>query len=194
MSRAAGWAALLAVLWAGSSVWAWRATVAAGDRERRLEAAIAARDSAGRAWDAERAGLLADMGRLREDSAQLEARRRAARAWSQDSIRKLLALIPDSAARAAAEGAVALEAGETARCEEQRANCEARAANAEARAAGDSTDLAALRLFVRDTLEVSWRDAERRARPSLLRDLWRSRGLTGPLVVVAFAAGFALGR
>lgn len=166
----------------------------AREQRRRLEAALAARDSALTGWQRDRQELTDSMRELRADSAALERARARARILARDSIGQLLALITDSTARAAADSAVRLAIGETEACEAERLNCEARAANAEERAAGDSLHLAALRVFVTDTLTPAWRDAERRAQPSLWRDVWRSRRVVLPVAALTFGLGVLVAR
>jgi len=185
---------ILGVVVALTLAWGIRERDWGRERRRQLEAALAAKDSAIAAWDADRVLLLGQMDSLRADSAVLEARRRAMTRAARDSIGRLLALILDSSSRQAAEGAVRIIGIEVEACEAQLANCEARAANAEARAVGDSAQFADYRLFVHDTLEVAWQDAERRARPNALRDFWRSRSLTLPVAAAAFIAGMVLSR
>lgn len=123
---------------------------------------------------------------LRADSAVLAARaatlaRRLPAA--HDSLRRLLAMLPDST-RTPLDSAVAVVTAAYESCEAIRANCEARAANAEQRVAGDSIRILELEALSR-TLEGEWRAAEQRAKPSFFRDLWRSRRVTLPLMALS---------
>lgn len=149
----------------------------------KLEAAIAHHDSLAAVAAAHRDSLSRVVQALRSDSALLEARRRALRAQATDSIDKLLALVQDSAARAVAHAAVRVVYREVEACQDQLANCEARAQNAESRARGDSVSLA-LTEAILDSVRVAWSQAERAARPSLFRDIWRSRQVTLPLAAL----------
>jgi hypothetical protein len=105
----------------------------------------------------------------------------------RDSVAKLLALLPDSQ-RVPLASAITTIVNVGDRCQELLVNCELRAQNAEARAHGDSTQLVGLQRFVSDTLEPAWHSAERQARPSFFRDLWRSRQVTIPLIVLTIVS------
>jgi len=158
----------------------------ASDAQIRLEAALAAQRDSAAAWGKARQALTVSLGALRRDSSTLAlnltratgaAQRASQRAESlflrlPDTLRVGVRLVFDSLA------------GATIACEASRANCELRAQNAEARVRGDSTQL-----FHADSLltvtEASWHQAERQAKPSFFRDLWRSRKVTLPLAALS---------
>jgi hypothetical protein len=158
----------------------------ATDAELRLEAALAAqRDSASR-WTASRDSLMLRMRRLRADSQVLALRYRnaAQAAWrAHRTADSLLARLPDTL-RVGIRLVFDSLAEETMACANLLQNCELRARNAEARTRGDSIQLVRLTALT-DTLEAAWRSAERRARPSFFRDLWRSRKVTLPLAALS---------
>lgn len=151
---------------------------------QQLEATLAQHDSLKAVAAAHRDSLFRVVHALRSDSALLAIQRNAVRSQAKDSIGKLLALVADSAQRAAAAQAVKVVYLEVEACQDQLTNCEARAQNAEARARGDSVSLAATAALL-DTVRLRWSQAERRAQPSFFRDLWRSRQVTLPLAALS---------
>lgn len=123
---------------------------------------------------------------LRDSASLLALRLRGATtiaAHARRAVDSLLALTPDSL-RDALDSAVTRIGVVGLACAESLQNCEQRAANAEQRASLDSGRVVALQGLNHD-LEDAWHSAEQRARPSLLRDFWRSRRLTGPLVLLS---------
>lgn len=158
----------------------------ANEAELRLNDALAKHRGSLDAWEDERRSLTRDLSALRADSASLAIRYDAVRRAAptlRDSIQHLLARLPDST-RARLQPAILELGAETTTCHEFLANCEQRVANANRRATGDSLQLLETAGLLRST-EGLWRDAERRARPSLFRDLWRSRRVTIPLAALS---------
>ena len=98
------------------------------------------------------------------------------------TIRNLIAQLPAPARDSAAAAVVAI-IDEQAACSLVVINCEARAG---AERSGRLEALA--RLWASDSLRtatsVLWVDAERRARPSFFRDLWRAKAVVLPSLAV----------
>lgn len=169
----------------GALAWGSCNASRASDATRQLQAALAAHTDSLHVWTATRHALTAELQGLRADSQVLAVRsQRAQRAaiLATDSLGKLLARVPDSV-RAAVESTVTVFSEVGSACQAQLANCSLRAANAERRAAGDSSQLAATQSLL-DTVRVRWSQAERKAQPSWLRDIWRSRSVTLPLAAI----------
>src|SRR6267378_2534344 len=157
---------LLAGALVGALAWGSCNAGRASDAETRLNAQLAANRDSATQWETARQALTVSLGALRRDSSTLArnltratgaAQRASQRAESlflrlPDTLRVGVRLVFDSLA------------GATMACEAARANCELRAQNAEARARGDSNQLVRLTILT-DTLEASWRSAERRAQP-----------------------------
>jgi hypothetical protein len=155
----------------------------------------AERDSTA-AWRVRAAAAAAEAARLREDSA------RVYRGWgvAQEAATAGVWAIRELAAQARARGdrgtgerlegaATAVEA-EQAGCSLVVLNCEARAANADTARADAAARVDSL-AFQLDTLGVRWEDAEKRARPNFFRDLWRTKEVTGPLLVILVLLGLS---
>lgn len=175
---------LLAGALVGALAWGTCNNSRASDATKQLQAILAQHDRDAARDSAHHDSLAQAVRVLRADSAFLDAQRRAVRAQSRDSIGKLLALVQDSAARVVAHAAVRVVYLEVEACQDQLSNCEARAQNAEARARGDSVSLARTEVIL-DSVRVAWSQAERAARPSFFRDLYRSRAVTLPLAVLS---------
>lgn len=170
----------------GALAWGTCNAGKATDAQIRLEEALQAHRDSATQWQEARQVLTARLGALQRDSSTL-ARQYVVASHSAAVARhrgdSLLLLIPDTL-RVAIRLTFDSLAGEAIACRGLLVNCELRAQNAEARAHGDSIHFADLQRFVSDTLEPAWHTAERKARPSWLRDLWRSRSVTLPLAAV----------
>lgn len=154
-----------------------------------MRAELSAERDSTAAWRVRAAAAAAEAARLREDSG------RAYRLWAVDREAASAGVwaIRELAAQARARGdtgtgwrledaVVAVEA-EQAACSVVVLNCEQRAANAETARADAAVRVDSLAAQL-DTLGVRWEDAEKRARPSFLRDLWRAKEALGSLLVI----------
>ncbi len=161
-----------------------------------LRAELQAERDSTAAWRVRAATAAAEAARLREDSV------RVYRGWgiAQEAATAGVWAIRELAAQARArgdtgtgerlEGAAAAVEAEQAGCSLVVLNCEARAANAETARADAATRVDSL-VAQLDTLGVRWEDAERRARPSYFRDLWRTKEVTGSLLVILVLLGLS---
>lgn len=169
----------------GALAWGTCNAGKATDAQIRLEEALQAHKDSAAEWGKARQTLTIRLGALQRDSSAL-ARQYAVASHSAAVARhrgdSLVLLIPDTL-RVAVRLTFDSLAGEALACRGLLVNCELRAQNAEARAHGDSVQLLATQTLL-DTVRVRWFIAERKARPSWLRDLWRSRSVTLPLAAV----------
>lgn len=155
----------------------------------------AERDSTA-AWRVRAAAAAAEAVRLREDSARVyrlwgvDQEAASAGVWAIQQIAAQARARGDTGTGRQLETAVAAVAAEQRGCSLVVINCEQRAANAES-AREDATARADSLAVKLDTVGVRWEDAERRARPSFLRDLWRTKEVTGPLVVILVILGLS---
>jgi hypothetical protein len=138
------------------------------------------------AWEARRARLVAD------STLYAQERNRTARllAQARDTVRNLTgrfaALLAQAGHGDSARPLLEALEGEFAACDAALANCEQRLSNAEARVQLADSVAQANRILAAG-YERSWKDAEDRARPSLLRDLWRSKTIWATLLAVVVA-------
>lgn len=159
----------------------------ASDAQKSLQNALQAHRDSLAQWQIERGALSLTADSLRTALVPLREAYKVSRVLGQrgrDSLTKLLALLPGSQ-RAPFEPVILTLTTEAAACHDLLVNCELRAFNAEARAHGDSLQLVTLQRFVSDSLEPAWQRAEQKARPSWLRDVWRSRSVTLPLAALS---------
>jgi hypothetical protein len=151
----------------------------------------AERDSTA-AWRARAARAAAEAQRLREDSAIVyplwSTAREAAAAgvWAVRAIAQQARDRGDTSVAEQLETATLVIEAERQACSVVILNCEQRAANAETARADAAQRVDSLDAQL-DTLGVRWEDAERRARPSFFRDMWRAKGAIGSLLVILTA-------
>jgi len=156
---------------------------------------VAERDSTA-SWRQRAAAAAAAAKRLRDDSARvypqwvLAKDAAAAGVWAVRQIAAAARARGDTATAATLESAAIAVDEERAACSVVVLNCEQRAANAEAARADAAARVDSLAAKL-DTLGVKWEDAEQRAQPSFFRDLWRAKGVLGPLMVILGLAAVA---
>lgn len=173
----------LALLGAAIFGWLTARREAAEARALRLQLQAAhtlyAQDST--RWAGQRASLEAERARLVQDSSRIARRLAGAR----DSLRSTLGTLASLLATAGVDSSPVLAEIDSAfaACEATVTNAEARGANCQAQLqVADSIAAANGKLAV--TYEAAWRNAEARAKSSLVRDLFRSAPVWGPLALL----------
>lgn len=169
----------------GAAVFGWLTARREAEEARalrlQLQAAhtLYAQDSA--RWADQRVALETERARLVTDSARVARRLAGAR----DSLRSTLGTLAALLAHAGVDSSPVLAEIDSAfaACEATVTNAEARGANCQAQLqVADSVAAANGKLAA--LYEKSWQNAERRARPHLFRDLFRSAPLWGSLALV----------
>lgn len=160
------------------------------DVDRYRAELLAERDSTS-AWRVRAAAAAAEAIRLRQDSARVyplwatSQEAASAGVWAVRHLATQARARGDTGTAEQLETAAAAVEADQAACSLVVVNCERRATNAETARADAATRADSLASQL-DTLGVRWEDAERRARPSLFRDLWRAKGPIAALLLIVY--------